>query len=92
MARLSPPLLTLAGVAALAGCATALPAPETPAEALARRSAGCREAGFAPDTPDLRLCLLLERANERLDALERRLAFIEQDVRLDRARPYPYWW
>jgi hypothetical protein len=83
---------SLAGLAVLvAGCATA--PVETPAEALARRRGNCEQAGFAPDTPELRLCLLLQETNERLDVMERRLRFIEQDVQF----PRPYfgrygWW
>ncbi len=63
----------------LAGCATA--PPETPAERVARQGADCAAAGFQRDTEAYRLCLLLQEQSERLGALERRLAFIEQDVR-----------
>ena len=34
----------------------------------------CTEAGFEADTPDFRLCLLLQQTNERLAAVERRLS------------------
>jgi hypothetical protein len=82
------PALLLAAL--LAGCATV--PPETPAEATARRGISCTEAGFAADTPDFRLCLLLQQTNERLAAVERRLGWIEQDASF--ARPYlgPGWW
>jgi hypothetical protein len=75
----------------VAGCAAA--PVETPAETLARRTVNCREAGFPADTPELRLCLLLQETNDRLDVMERRLRFIEQDVQF----PRPYfgrygWW
>lgn len=74
----------------LAGCA--LPAAETPAQIDARRQTSCTEAGFAEGTPDFRLCLLLQQTNERLAAVERRLALIDQDWRL--TRPYfgPWGW
>jgi hypothetical protein len=74
----------------LAGCAG--PPPETPAEAEARRGVSCTEAGFEQGTPDFRLCLLLQQTNERLAAVERRLAWIDRDTRL--AGPYlgPRWW
>jgi hypothetical protein len=73
------------------GCA--LPPQETPAEALARRQLSCTEAGFQEGTPDFRLCVLLQQTNERLENVERRLGWIEQDVRFP--PPYagwPYWW
>ena len=71
----APALLLLT----LAGCATA--PPETPAERVARQGADCTAAGFQRDTESYRLCLLLQEQSERMAALERRLAFIEQDVR-----------
>jgi hypothetical protein len=77
--------------APLVGCS--LPAQETPAEALARRQLSCTEAGFQAGTPDFRLCMLLQQTNERLENVERRLGWIEQDVRFP--PPYvgrPYWW
>ena len=51
-----------------------------------------REMGFAEGTPDFRLCVLLQQTNERLASVERRLSWIEQDVRF--AGPYfgPGWW
>ncbi len=85
--------LTLAALLVLAGCS--VPPEETPEEARARRTADCRTAGFAPDSPELRLCLLLQQANERLDAVDLRLRRIEQDVQFPgayggyRGR---YWW
>ena len=88
-ARSSLPMLAML---TLAGCA--LPPIETPAEAQARRTVSCQEAGFAADTPEFRLCLLLQQTNDRLAVLERRLTRIEQDVRFP--GPYPYygsrWW
>jgi hypothetical protein len=84
-------LASLTVLAVVAGCATA--PVETPAETLARRTGNCQQAGFAPDTAELRLCLLLQETNDRLDVMERRLRFIEQDVQF----PRPYfgrygWW
>lgn len=79
-------------LAALAACS--VPPRETPEEARARRGAECSALGFKTDTPEQRLCLLLQQTNERLDDLDRRIS------RLDRyygptAYPYyyrPYWW
>ncbi len=73
--------LTLAALLVLAGCS--VPPEETPEEARARRTADCRTAGFTPDSPELRLCLLLQQTNERLAVLDRRLSRIEQDVQFD---------
>ena len=77
-------------LAPLAACSTV--PPETPAEALARRELSCKEAGFAEDGPDFKLCLILQQTNDRLAAVERRLTWLEQDASL--ARPYlgPGWW
>lgn len=86
-------LLPLLAVPGLAGCS--LPPVETPAEAQARRIASCQEAGIAADTPEFRLCVLLQQTNDRLDVLERRLTRIEQDVRFPGPYPYygsPWWW
>ena len=65
--------------AMLVGGCTIAP-PETPAEALARRQLDCQVAGFTAGDSDFRLCLLLQQANERLAAVERRLTWIEQQV------------
>ncbi len=74
----------------LGGCA--LPPVETPAETAARREIACQAAGFTPDSPDLRLCLLLQQTNERLAAVEHRLTWIEQQMSFG-GRPYgPSWW
>jgi hypothetical protein len=84
-------LAVVAAAPLLVGCT--LPPQETPAEALARRQLSCTEAGFQKDTPDFRLCVLLQQTNERLDSVERRLGWIESDVRFP--PPYarwPYWW
>ncbi len=77
-------------LALLAGCATV--APETPAEAVARRELSCREAGFEAESPEFKLCLLLQQTNERLAAVERRLGWLEQDTSLARPRLGPGWW
>ena len=91
---LAAPLAVTAAAATvlLAGCATA--PVETPAEAQARRAVSCeQEVGIARDTPEFRLCVLLQQTNDRLDAVERRLRFIEQDVRFGGPYyRYPYWW
>lgn len=83
--------LLLAALAALAGCS--LPPPETPEEANARRTADCRSAGFAPESSEFRLCLLLQQTNERLAVVDRRLRRIEQDVQFSGAYGYRRgWW
>ena len=90
MARLRSYLAALLVPAALAGCN--LPPAETPAEAAARRSVSCAEAGFVRDTPEFKLCLLLQDTNERLEAVERRLRFIEQEQRFPGPYVGPPWW
>lgn len=82
--------LALAVAPLLAGCTVA--PPETPAEALARRELSCNEAGFEAGSPDFRLCLILQQTNERLAAVERRLAWLERDVSLPRPYLGPGWW
>ena len=82
-------LCALVMVILLGGCAVA--ARETPEERAARLQGDCTAAGFQPATEAFRLCLLLQQQDERLAALERRLGFIEQDVRLPPLRPYRYW-
>jgi hypothetical protein len=76
--------------AGLGGCA--VPPQETPAETLARRQLDCTDSGFTQGTPDFRLCVLLQQTNERLASLDRRLSWIERDVRF----PGPFfgrgWW
>jgi hypothetical protein len=75
---------------ALAGCARV--PPETPEQAQARRSASCQQAGIPESSPEFRLCVLLQQTNERLDAVERRLSWIEQDVRFPPPSFSRYWW
>jgi hypothetical protein len=74
----------------VAGCAVA--PPETPAEAAARREVSCTAFGFTVDTPDFRLCLLLQQTNERLAAVEQRLSWVEQNTRLPGPYFGPGWW
>lgn len=74
----------------LAACA--VPPAETPEERLVRRTVSCQEAGFTQGSPDFRLCLLVQETHDRLAVMERRLSWIEQDVRFP--TPYrfgPYW-
>jgi hypothetical protein len=74
----------------LAACA--VPPAETPEERLARRTVSCQEAGFAQGSPDFRLCLLIQETHDRLTVMERRLNWIEQDVRFPTPYRYgPYW-
>lgn len=75
MSRLHVSLLALAVL--LAGC-QAVPTAE---EVRAFDLAACDAAGFEAGSDAHGLCLLLQSTNRRLDALERRLNFIELDVR-----------
>lgn len=43
--------------------------------------AACSAAGFEAGSDAEGLCLLLQQTNRRLDGLERRLSFLELDVR-----------
>ena len=75
---MSRPLLAIAAVAILvSGCQTG----PTVEELRAVDVAACDTAGFQPDSDAHGLCLLLQDANRRLATLERRLDFIELDVR-----------
>jgi hypothetical protein len=80
--------LLLALILPLAACAGL--ARETREERDARLAADCTAAGFTAASDAYRLCLLLQATNERLAYVERRLAFIEQDVRFA-PRAYPFW-
>ena len=82
--------LAWAAAALLAGCTTA--PPETPAEVVARRELSCTEAGLESGTPDFRLCLILQQTNDRLAAVERRLAWLERDAGFSRPFFGPGWW
>ncbi len=82
------PAALLTALLLLAGCTAA--ARETSEERTARLNAGCTAAGFKPDTESFRLCLLIQQTNDRLDSVERRLRFIDQDIS---APGYPRrWW
>jgi hypothetical protein len=75
----------------LGGCATV--APETPEQTAQRHAIACREAGLAADSDAGRLCVLIERQNDRLAALEQRLRIIETET----LTPGPFfgrccWW
>jgi hypothetical protein len=85
-----PRLVAVAGLLLLAGCAAGVP--ETPQERQARFQAACNEAGFKADTEANKLCLLIQQQNDRLDAVERRLGFIQSDLNSPPLY-YPYrWW
>lgn len=71
----------------LAGCA----ATQTPAEYQASLAQSCKDAGFTENTESFRLCTLLQDNNARLEALDRRIRFIEQDTRFVGRRGYGYW-
>lgn len=61
----------------LAACQTG----PTPEELTAVDRTACDQAGFATDSDAHKLCLLLQDTNRRLENLERRISFIELDVR-----------
>jgi hypothetical protein len=85
---MSSRLLIAAGILLLiSGCATVQK--ESPEAYVARLQANCTEAGFQRDTENYRLCLLIQGTNERLDAVEQQLRYVDMNTRW---RPYPYWW
>lgn len=65
------------GLLLLAACQTG----PTIEELQALDEAACDAAGFEPGSEVHGLCLLLQVTNRRLSAVERRLDFIELDVR-----------
>lgn len=68
------------------GCATG--PVETPEQAAERRAADCTAAGFTGGSDAYRLCLMIQRQDERLATMENRLRFIEgQSV----GAMGPYW-
>jgi hypothetical protein len=77
--RPAPPLAAALLTLLLAGCATA--PRETPAERVARQGADCTGRRLPARHRGLPPLPALQEQNERLARLERRLAFIEQDVR-----------
>lgn len=70
-------VLLLALLTPLAACQTG----PTLEELRATDLAACEAAGFDEGSEAHGLCLLLQSTNRRLEALERRIAFIELDVR-----------
>ncbi len=70
-------LAALALIGILAGCQTLAEQERAAAE---ERRASCLEAGFAEGTDAYRLCLLLERTNERLARVERRLELLDSEL------------
>ncbi len=75
---MSRPLLAIAAAAVLvSGCQTG----PTVEEVRALDVAACDTAGFEAGSDAHGLCLLLQGTNRRLATLERRLDFIELDVR-----------
>jgi hypothetical protein len=73
-------LRLLAAAAALLGLAACETGP-TPEELQAADLAACDAAGFETGSDSHGLCLLLQTTNRRLTSLERRLNFLELDVR-----------
>ena len=61
----------------LAACETG----PTPEEIQAFEQAICDEAGFEQGSDAFRLCLQLQMTNRQIQALERRLTFLELNVR-----------
>jgi hypothetical protein len=85
---MSSRLLTAAGILLLInGCATVQK--ESPEAYAARLQASCTEAGFQRDTESYRLCLLLQDTNERLDAVEQQVRYVDTRTSF---RPYHHWW
>ncbi len=85
---MSSRLLTAAGIFLLiSGCAAAQK--ESPEAYAARLQASCTEAGFQRDTESYRLCLLLQDTNERLDAVEQQVCYVDTRTSF---RPYHHWW
>lgn len=82
----------LAALAALALAGCAATPPETAEQTAERRQASCVEAGFAKDSDAYKVCLMLERQNDRLDDLERRLRNIESQTIYTPAFPRRWWW
>jgi hypothetical protein len=79
--------LIAAGILLLiSGCATVQK--ESPEVYAARLQANCTEAGFQRDTESYRLCLLIQNTNERLDAVEQQLRYVDMRTSF---RPYSYW-
>lgn len=70
----------------LAACETG----PTPEEIRAMDVAACDAAGFEAESDAHRLCLLLQNTNRRLDVLDRRMNFLELDVRSYFNRPLGY--
>jgi hypothetical protein len=85
---MSSRLLTAAGILLLInGCATVQK--ESPEAYAARLQASCTEAGFQRDTESYRLCLLIQDTNERLDAVEQQVRYVDMNTSF---RPYHHWW
>jgi hypothetical protein len=83
----SRPLITAGILLLISGCAAVQK--ESPEAYAARLQASCTEAGFQRDTENYRLCLLIQDTNERLDAVEQQLRYVDMHTSF---RPYPYWW
>ncbi|MEZ5862326.1 MAG: hypothetical protein R3D28_25720 [Geminicoccaceae bacterium] len=71
------PHLILAACLVLGACEAA----PTVEELRTTDAAACSGAGFASGSDAHGLCLLLQETNRRLEAVERRLNFLEVDVR-----------
>ncbi|MDX6751572.1 hypothetical protein SH611_17340 [Geminicoccaceae bacterium 1502E] len=80
---------------ALALALVSLSAACTPAAEIERQMEeasreGCLEAGFAETSDAWKLCLLLQDSNRRLEAMERRLLWLESDIRFHDRPWYGY--
>lgn len=71
-------LVVVIGLAGVLGACQTGPTME---EVVARDRAACDIAGFEPGSDAHGLCLLLQSTDRRLEAVERRLNFLELDIR-----------
>lgn len=79
--RLLLPLLTLA----VAAC---VPQEEIERQLVEQQHARCATAGFQPASESYKLCLLIEAQNQRIEALQRQVLFLQTDIRqLQALRP-----
>ena len=79
-------------VGALLGLAACTPQEEIERAIAAANRQSCLDAGFVESSENYKLCLLIQDNNRRLSDVERRLSFIETDIRrVDTLYPYRRW-